>query len=100
YLNDIYTLSLHDALPIFSSIHMPYRKAEWIEKSSKDKENLLYYLPSTEKNYFIDSKQLISDNPEYSAKVFEGMFNLEENTTNWRSDEHTSELQSREHLVC
>jgi len=73
-------ISYHIAI---SSIHMPYRKDEWIEKSSKDKENLLYYLPSTEKNYFIDSKQIISDNPEYSEKVFEGMFNLEENKTNW-----------------
>ncbi|QCE40220.1 erythromycin esterase family protein [Psychroserpens sp. NJDZ02] len=73
-------ISYHIAI---SSIHMPYRKEKWIEKSSKDSENLLHYLPSTEKNYFIDSKQIINKNPEYSEKIFEGMFNLEENKTNW-----------------
>jgi erythromycin esterase len=73
-------ISYHIAV---SSIHMPYRKEKWIEKLSKDSGNLLYLLPTTENNYFIDSKQLISENPEYSEKEFEGMFNLEENKTNW-----------------
>ncbi|REE07077.1 erythromycin esterase [Winogradskyella pacifica] len=73
-------ISYHIAI---SSIHMPYRKAKWIEKSSNDKENLLHFLPSTEKNYFIDSKQIISKSPEYAEKEFEGMFNLEKNKTNW-----------------
>ena len=73
-------ISYHIAI---SSIHMPYRKEKWIEKSSKDDGNLLHFLPTTQKNYFIDSKQLISDNPEYSEKEFDGMFNLEKNKTNW-----------------
>tara|TARA_R110002012_G_scaffold194344_1_gene362158 strand:+ start:3289 stop:4428 length:1140 start_codon:yes stop_codon:yes gene_type:complete len=73
-------ISYHIAI---SSIHMPYRKENWIEKSSKDAGNLLHLLPTTEKNYFIDTKRLISQNPEYSEKEFEGMFNLEENKTNW-----------------
>ncbi|WAC03073.1 erythromycin esterase family protein [Lacinutrix neustonica] len=73
-------ISYHIAI---SSIHMPYRKAKWIEKSSNDKENLLHFLPSTEKNYFIDSKQIIIENSEYEEKEYEGMFNLEENKTNW-----------------
>lgn len=53
---------------------MPYRKAKKIEKYSKDKENLLSFLPTTERNYFIDAKQIISENPEYAAKNYEGMF--------------------------
>ena len=73
-------ISYHIAI---SSIHMPYRKDKWIKKSSKDKENLLYLLPSTEKNYFIDSQNLINKNQEYAEKKYEGMFNLEENKTNW-----------------
>lgn len=73
-------ISYHIAI---SSIHMPYRKEKWIEKSKKDDENLLHFLPTTKKNYFIDSKQLIIENPEYSEKEFQGMFNLEENKTNW-----------------
>ena len=73
-------ISYHIAI---SSINMPYRKDKWIEKSSKDKDNLLHFLPSTKKNYFINSKQLITKNPEYAEKEFEGMFNLEDNKTNW-----------------
>jgi erythromycin esterase len=73
-------VSYHIAI---SSINMPYRKAKWIEKISKDKENLLHFLPSTDNNYFIDSKKLISNNQEYANKEFDGMFNLEKNKTNW-----------------
>lgn len=73
-------ISYHIAV---SSINMPYRKSKWIEKASKNERNLLHFLPSTEKNYFINSKQIISENPEYAEKEFEGMFNLEENITNW-----------------
>jgi erythromycin esterase len=80
YVKSNPNISYHIAI---SSIHMPYRKAKWIEKSSYDKENLLYFLPSTEKNYFVDSKQIIHENPEYAEKKYVGMFNLEENKTNW-----------------
>ncbi|WMI67781.1 erythromycin esterase family protein [Mangrovimonas sp. YM274] len=73
-------ISYHIAI---SSIHMPYRTGKKIEKWSNDQENLLNLLPSTENNYFIDSKQLIADHPDYVEKKFEGMFNLEENKTNW-----------------
>ena len=73
-------ISYHIAI---SSINMPYRKEKWIERLSKDKDNLLHFLPSTENNYFIDSKQLISKNPKYSVREYDGMFNLEKNKTNW-----------------
>ncbi|WP_298550363.1 erythromycin esterase family protein [uncultured Algibacter sp.] len=73
-------ISYHIAI---SSIHMPYRKDKWIEKSSKDKENLLHFLPSTENNYFIDSKQIINENPDYANKEYVGMFNLKKDKTNW-----------------
>jgi len=73
-------ISYHIAI---SSIHMPYRKDKWIEKLGNIKENLLHFLPSTEKNYYIDSKQLIEDNPDYANKKYDGMFNIGENKTNW-----------------
>ena len=73
-------ISYHIAV---SSIYMPYRKDRWIEECSNDNENLLHFLPSTKKNYFIDSNQIISESPEYAEKKYEGMFNLEEKTTNW-----------------
>lgn len=68
-----------------SSINMPYRKAKKIEKYNKDKENLLSFLPTTERNYFIDAKQIISENPEYATKNYEGMFVVRDNEpkTNW-----------------
>lgn len=70
----------------FSAIHLPYRKPKLIEKYSKDKENVLHFLPTTEKNYFIDSKNVIIENPEYIEKEYDGMFNLEDDNkskTNW-----------------
>ncbi|WP_047246190.1 erythromycin esterase family protein [Maribacter thermophilus] len=73
-------ISYHIAI---SSINMPYRKHKWIEKSRNDKKNLLHFLPSTEKNYFVDSKKIINENPEYSEMKYEGMFNLANNKTNW-----------------
>ncbi|MDF0708270.1 erythromycin esterase family protein [Flagellimonas okinawensis] len=73
-------MSYHIAV---SSINMPYRKEKWIKKSSEDEENLLHLLPTTEKNYFIDSTALIDNNPEFKEKEFEGMFNLRKDKTNW-----------------
>jgi len=73
-------ISYHIAI---SSINMPYRKEKFIEKSNKDDENLLHFLPSTNQNYFIDSKKLIIDNIEFENKEFEGMFGLNKSKTNW-----------------
>ncbi|WP_029450436.1 erythromycin esterase family protein [Cellulophaga baltica] len=69
----------------FSSIHMPYRKPKWIQKSSNNNENILHFLPTTEKNYFIDSRQVIREYPEYLEKEYEGMFIVENRKikTNW-----------------
>ena len=58
-------------------------KEKWIKKSSENQENLLYFLPSTENNYLIDSKQLIRDYPEFEEKEYIGMFNLKKDKTNW-----------------
>lgn len=69
----------------FSSINMPYRKPKLIKKYSNDEENMLHFLPSTEKNYFIDSKQIITENAVYEEKKFGGMFVVrdKEPKTNW-----------------
>lgn len=73
-------ISYHIAI---SSIYMPYRKNKWIKKISTDNENLLHFLPSTKNNYFIDSKQLIIENPDFAEKEYEGMFRLKKDKTNW-----------------
>src|SRR5687768_18281080 len=70
---EIYTLSLHDALPI----------SNWLAGITAR----LRELPPTSAGYARDGALSESATPGFSA--------LE-----WRSEEHTSELQSRLHLVC
>jgi len=69
----------------FSSINMPYRKSKRIKKYSRDEENLLHFLPSTENNYFINSQQIIIDNPEFREKEYDGMFYIldDKERSNW-----------------
>src|SRR5690348_17749909 len=66
---EIYTLSLHDALPIYSS------------------DNTTSYIENTANAWGIT---LTSSN----------LALLTRDSTNTRSEEHTSELQSPVHLVC
>lgn len=73
-------ISYHIAI---SSMILPWRNEEKIKKWNKDKEHIIHFLPSIEKNYFVDSKRLINENAEYAEKEFDGMFNLEKNKTNW-----------------
>ena len=75
-------LSYHIA---FSSINMPFRKSKLIKKYSNDEENLLHFLPSTEKNYFIDARQIINESTQYQQNEYEGMFVVNEKKiiTNW-----------------
>src|SRR2546422_3268941 len=70
---EIYTLSLHDALPI--SNYWRFHESDFHERS------LYGDIPGTG---FADWPITYAD--------------LE--PSNWRSEEHTSELQSRLHLVC
>src|SRR5687768_18020094 len=70
---EIYTLSLHDALPI-----LKVRKEEFLLNALKEKINL----------------QKLNN---LQALLTEGYKN---NHKENRSEEHTSELQSRLHLVC
>src|SRR5690606_41940870 len=74
---DIYTLSLHDALPILR----------------KDKEKVLgeHFDDERIKSFFTyDAPAGIDPDYHLLEKAYRGM----------RSEEHTSELQSRENLVC
>src|SRR3712207_7188120 len=68
---EIYTLSLHDALPIFST-------------------------PSPQPH--IDTAR--SSSPRRCARAGPGDKRAGPSATAWRSEEHTSELQSRQYLVC
>src|SRR3989442_2934112 len=76
---EIYTLSLHDALPI-------YKKKAFAEVS------LAAYVPH---NYPLDKLE-----PGLNENAFYDPAGLQLVERIVRSEEHTSELQSRPHLVC
>src|SRR5438445_8474034 len=74
---DIYTLSLHDALPICPVLQNEYRLAK--RKQARRERNLLR-----------------NNQPELIETMSSGWLFL----SKLRSEEHTSELQSRQYLVC
>src|SRR5690606_40434918 len=92
----IFTLSLHDALPILEDYHIcidheRYRHASfsfrtlfWGYMAGCGKAFFYIFLPITAIVFFLDQSYL---------KPGESKWEL-------RSEEHTSELQSRENLVC
>src|SRR2546423_15462185 len=68
---EIYTLSLHDALPIFSGYSYPYARYSWsYHPAPMPRMSLPWLITSTQLAIFV------------------------------RSEEHTSELQSLAYLVC
>src|SRR5690606_40901729 len=97
---DIYTLSLHDALPILSISDTPTKCQLCVETSP------VKVVPSHPK-YFVGGGAYIFDIfSKYDKLLFnlsKQLFILSEVTHSLggiRSEEHTSELQSRENLVC
>src|SRR3712207_8566815 len=76
---EIYTLSLHDALPIYSSVRICSARCSPMPPAPT--------MPIMVEERVLDSKK-------YSAwPAITG-------STCGRSEEHTSELQSRQYLVC
>src|SRR3712207_8971000 len=73
---EIYTLSLHDALPIFCG-EKPKRPGEPFAWARRCGTSIVHLSGS--------------DSPRFQAFA---------RTTPERSEEHTSELQSRQYLVC
>src|SRR3712207_8543906 len=71
---EIYTLSLHDALPI-SRISGPWATAA-------------------------RSRRATRGSPRRRASCATSASARRASTSRWRSEEHTSELQSRQYLVC
>src|SRR5207302_10842468 len=96
---NIYTLSLHDALPIFKKERWKYIE---IRPSSSD---LVNELGAEKSNSFF--RHVVDLRPDLEA-LFRGLnknsiqraIRRAEREVLSRSEEHTSELQSRENLVC
>src|SRR3712207_8299710 len=72
---EIYTLSLHDALPIFDTVELVMEMEEAFEITIADRD--------------AERLQTVGDAYRYILETLEA-----------RSEEHTSELQSRQYLVC
>src|SRR5690606_40219947 len=89
------SLSLHDALPIL----MENGKKVGVVASFRDKTDIQKMAETiTEiKNY---SEELRAQTHEFTNKLYviSGLLQLKQ--YDQRSEEHTSELQSRENLVC
>src|SRR5690606_41014641 len=96
----IYTLSLHDALPILNN-KMTFRGKEVLVWSINNYLGLSNH-PAVRK---IDAEAAAQWGMGYpmGARMMSGQTSLHEKLENEladRSEEHTSELQSRENLVC
>src|SRR3712207_8759069 len=79
---EIYTLSLHDALPIFSADHQNKPDvASSIARGWYDNDKVDAIMELTTSSVALAVQQLSKDKKK-------------------RSEEHTSELQSRQYLVC
>src|SRR5690606_40775970 len=91
---EIYTLSLHDALPISCSaraVELSVPRSERLDprRSVPGSENLAAYGPEQRSRRICACRALVwlmEDDDEHHFRL--------------RSEEHTSELQSRENLVC
>src|SRR5699024_12880377 len=93
--SSIYTLSLHDALPIF------YRATQWYANELTRLGVKIYIY----EDGFLHAKTTIVDDHFSSVGSINQDFrsynlNFEDNAVFYRSEEHTSELQSRFDLVC
>src|SRR5690606_40949515 len=87
---DLYTLSLHDALPIYVS-GAKQATLDYYTTYNEYTEN-----PYSETRYEAAPNGRVTEEGapgyDWSISIFEGY--------GIRSEEHTSELQSRENLVC
>src|SRR3712207_7016895 len=79
---EIYTLSLHDALPIYSRLGYPYWSPSW--RYHRPTLGWRFADPFYDPFWGRSASYDIREIDRYEA----------------RSEEHTSELQSRQYLVC
>src|SRR3712207_7810425 len=97
---EIYTLSLHDALPICILIHQP---SSGFEGQSTDIEIHAREILKTRKRVDeIYAKHTGQSEERVHADMERDRFFKADQAVEYglRSEEHTSELQSRQYLVC
>src|SRR5690606_41735447 len=96
---EIFSLSLHDALPIspgFSCGWITFLMIGKMRKQNGNKKGI--YLVGAGGH-----AKVVSEIVEYAGHSIKGVFDQNpdiKELLHFRSEEHTSELQSRENLVC
>src|SRR5206468_12784641 len=93
-----YTLSLHDALPILLvAVNKPWQKNALVDNGSA---------VTTPRNNVQETNEQPANNPQPDIETARPKENARvqpssiDNANRQRSEEHTSELQSRSDLVC
>src|SRR5690606_41029467 len=95
----IYTLSLHDALPIFYYFHNCVYDHVW--KNNRRRHAERFDTWDILRKYNPDYRLIfVGDATMSPYEVLQPGGSVEYNNEEARSEEHTSELQSRENLVC
>src|SRR3712207_5703071 len=92
---EIYTLSLHDALPIFLSA-----SNRLLTPIGPCVSMISYTVRTTFGLAIIGAPVLCGAADVLSVRCWRGAAPEREAAANQRSEEHTSELQSRQYLVC
>src|SRR5690606_42056173 len=87
---EMYTLSLHDALPIYAVIY--YQRDNFLEGS--ERYDIIFDVASNLR--FKDCTRVLTETGKYLVIGHDHYGTC----GGRRSEEHTSELQSRENLVC
>src|SRR5439155_3804201 len=97
---DIYTLSLHDALPICTAGDVKVAKVVNVRDLSGN--TLTSCTGGTNFNFIADFLvETTSSSARSNIGLYFGTGNINtQQSALTRSEEHTSELQSRGHLVC
>src|SRR5205814_7325882 len=89
YPSEFYTLSLHDALPIWILVLIEYK----LNRSGHGWPFISHSLVEGE-------KEVLSPTPRITFVFVESGIRVANSFSFFRSEEHTSELQSLRHLVC
>src|SRR5205823_14096519 len=95
----IYTLSLHDALPIWQLLRSVVSESQWTELQDKG----VFQMSGKRGNYVISpySQTEIRDASSGRCVAYACLqLSIPAPTYDRRSEEHTSELQSLAYLVC
>src|SRR5207244_12707227 len=98
-LPSIHTLSLHDALPIYLfRAFTPQAISDFCLEASRacETEVVRRFMPFT----LTESRRAEGVDPDELGVVSPGLMDLTTTLGVSRSEEHTSELQSPDHLVC